>query len=133
MSVLSSPQFYAPRLNPLLTRLCQGFSDLIADNFYQLKLVVESTDLEKLARLEEERVLYLPNHPTLDDGIVLFLLSTRLGQLFHYVVAYESFRGWNKKFLPLIGAYSIRRGLGDRASIAQTLKLLKQPNCDLVI
>ncbi|NEO70680.1 1-acyl-sn-glycerol-3-phosphate acyltransferase [Moorena sp. SIO3H5] len=133
MSVLSSPQFYPPRLNPLLTRLCQGFSDVIADNLYQLKLVVESKDLEKLARLEEERVLYLPNHPTLDDGIVLFLLSTRLGQLFHYVVAYESFRGWNKKFLPLIGAYSIRRGLGDRASIAQTLTLLKQPSCDLVI
>ncbi|NEO03041.1 MAG: 1-acyl-sn-glycerol-3-phosphate acyltransferase, partial [Moorea sp. SIO3I7] len=94
MSVLSSPQFYAPRLNPLLTRICQSFSDLVADNFYQLKLVVESTDLEKLARLEEERVVYLPNHPTLDDGMVLFLLSTRLGQLFHYVVAYESFRGW---------------------------------------
>jgi 1-acyl-sn-glycerol-3-phosphate acyltransferase len=64
---------------------------------------------------------------------VLFLLSTRLGQLFHYIVAYEAFKGLQGKFLQRIGAYSIRRGLGDRSSIVQTLKLLQEPASRLVI
>lgn len=133
MSVAPSLSFYPPKLNPLLTRLFQSLSYLIADNFYQIKLVIESTDIDQLKALEDKRVVYLANHPTFDDGIVLFLLSARLGQLFHYIVAYESFQGWQGKILQLGGAYSIRRGLGDRASITQTLKLLKQPACKLVI
>ena len=133
MSVSPSPSFYPPKLNPLLTRLLQGLSYLIADNFYQIRLVMESADIDQLKALEDKRVVYLANHPTFDDGIVMFLLSARLGQLFHYIVAHDNFQGWRGKFLQWGGAYSIRRGLGDRASITQTLKLLKQPACKLVI
>lgn len=133
MSASSSPSFYPPKLNPLLTRLLQSLSYLIADNLYQVRLVVEAADIDQLKALGDKRVVYLANHPTFDDGIVMFLLSARLGQLFHYIVAHDNFQGWQGKLLQWGGAYSIRRGLGDRASITQTLKLLKQPACKLVI
>jgi 1-acyl-sn-glycerol-3-phosphate acyltransferase len=132
-SVIFDPPFYPPQLNPLFTRICQSFSYPIAYCVYQLELAIAPADIERLKAIEDERIIYLPNHPTLDDGVVLFLLSTRLGQLFHYIVAYEAFKGLPGKFLQRIGAYSIRRGLGDRASIVQTLKLLQEPACRLVI
>jgi 1-acyl-sn-glycerol-3-phosphate acyltransferase len=75
----------------------------------------------------------LSNHSNLDDGVVVFQLSARVGQLFHYVVAIEAFQGVIGKLIPLVGAYSLRRGVGDRSSIMQTLKLLQQPQCKLVI
>ncbi len=133
VSVNSRQQFYPPKLNPLFTRLCQSISYLVARVAYRMELVVEDAELEKVKALGDERIVYLPNHPTLDDGIALFLFSTRLGQLLHYVVAYESFQGFLAKFLPLVGAYSMRRGIGDRPSIAETLKILRQPACRLVI
>ena len=79
------------------------------------------------------RVVYVCNHPTMEDGITLFMLSARLGQLFHYVVAYEAFKGWLGWFIQRLGCYSIRRGLGDRTSISKSLTILKQPRCRLVI
>ena len=133
VSVNSRQQFYPPKLNPLFTRLCQSISYLVARMAYRMELVVEDAELEKVKALEDHRIVYLPNHPTLDDGIALFLFSTRLGQLLHYIVAYESFQGFLSKFLPLVGAYSMRRGVGDRSSIAETLKILRQPACRLVI
>ncbi len=132
-SSVFDPPFYPPKLNPLFTRICQSISYPIAYCVYQLELAIAPADLERLKAIEDERIIYLPNHPTLDDGVVLFLLSTRLGQLFHYIVAYEAFKGLQRHFLQRIGAYSIRRGLGDRSSIVQTLKLLQQPASRLVI
>lgn len=126
-------QFFPPKLNPLFTRLCQSISYPAAYLAYQLELAIEPEDVAKLKQIESERIVYLPNHPTLDDGIVMFLLSARVGQLFHYIIAYEAFQGWIGKFLQTIGAYSIRRGVGDRSSIVQTLKLLQQPAKHLVI
>ncbi|MGV2830065.1 1-acyl-sn-glycerol-3-phosphate acyltransferase [Myxosarcina sp. GI1(2024)] len=128
-----SSQFFPPRLNPLFTRLCQSIAYPAAYFAYQLELAIEPEDVARLREIETERIVYLPNHPTLDDGIVLFLLSARVGQLFHYIIAYEAFQGWVGKFLQTIGAYSIRRGVGDRSSIVQTLKLLQQPATKLVI
>ena len=129
----SNPQFYPPKLNPVFTRLVQSISPLFAYYAYQVELVVAAEDIAKIKTIEDHRIVYLPNHPTLDDGIVLFMLSTRLGQLFHYIVAKEVFKGLMGKFLQSIGAYSIKRGLGDRASISQTLELLQQPKSRVVI
>ena len=129
----SSPQFYPPKLNSVFTRLVQSISSLIGYYAYQVELVVKAEDLIKIKAIEDQRIVYLPNHPTLDDGIVLFMLSARLGQLFYYIVAKEVFRGWAGKFLQSVGAYSIKRGLGDRPSISQTLELIQQPKSRLVI
>jgi 1-acyl-sn-glycerol-3-phosphate acyltransferase len=125
--------FLPPRLNPVFTRLCQSISYLVAGSLYQISLKVEECDIEKIKSLGDRRIVYLPNHPTLDDGMALFMFSARLGQLFHYLVARDSFKGWLAYFLPLIGCYSMRRGVGDRTSIAQTMELLTQPAIRLVI
>jgi 1-acyl-sn-glycerol-3-phosphate acyltransferase len=125
--------FYPPRLNPLLARLCQSVLPVIGHLHYHVKLEVEQSCLDRLSALRDHRLLILPNHPTFHDWIAIFLLSTRLGEIFHYLAAYDQFRGWQGWLLQRMGAYSIRRGLGDRPSFAQTLDLLMQPQCRLVI
>jgi len=132
-TVLKSQEFYPSHLNHGAVRLCQSISYLIAHFVYRLDLEIEPTCLDKLRALSKERIVLLPNHPTFSDGIALFLLSTRLREIFNYLVAYENFQGLQGKLMQLLGAYSIRRGLADRQSVAQTLKLLSSPTCRLVI
>lgn len=126
-------KFLPSQQNPLLTRLIQSICYPLAYLLYKICLVVDEEDVAKLREISDRRVVYLPNHSNLDDGIVMFLLSARIGQLFNYVVAYEAFQGWIGKLMQKVGAYSIRRGVGDRYSIVQTLKTLQQPQCKLVI
>lgn len=125
--------FYPPRQNPLLVRLLQSVSYPLIWLLYKFEVVVSDEAVAQLRQLEPHRLVYLCNHPTLEDGVAMFGLSARVGHLFHYIVARESFEGLLGKFLQGIGCYSIRRGLGDRASIGQTLSLLKTPGCRLVI
>lgn len=127
------PDFYPPRLNPGLVRWVQRLAPFFARHLYQVELQISQDCLQQLATIQDQRWLVLPNHPTFQDPIVLFLLSGRLQHPFYYLAAYEQFRGLLGWFFPQIGGYSIRRGLADRASIAQTLQLLSQPQCHLVI
>ncbi|MGL6339875.1 MAG: lysophospholipid acyltransferase family protein [Waterburya sp.] len=129
----SDAQFLPPRLNPLITRLIQSIVHFVVDWVYKLRLVINDRDLAQLKAIADQRVVYLPNHSNLDDGIVVFLLSARLRQLFHYIVAYEAFQGIIGKLLQIVGCYSIKRGVGDRQSIKQTLQILQQPQSKLVI
>ena len=126
-------KFIPPKQNPLLTRLIQSIFYLVMYFAYQVKLEASDRDLAILKDLSDKRVVLLPNHCHLDDGLVIFLFSARLGQLFNYIVAYEAFRGIVGWLMQHVGAYSIRRGVGDRSSIVQTLKILQQPQCKLVI
>ncbi|MEM9978488.1 MAG: 1-acyl-sn-glycerol-3-phosphate acyltransferase [Cyanobacteria bacterium P01_D01_bin.2] len=128
-----TPSFFPPRQQPLLIRLVQSVSYLALQRLYRCQLVVSEEDVARLRAIDETRVVYVCNHPTLEDGVAVFSLAARVGQLWHYIVAWESFRGLQGKFLQWMGCYSIRRGLGDRASIAQTLSLLKQPRARVVI
>ena len=130
---MSKAKFIPPQLNPLFTRLIQSIFYLVAYFGYKIKLVIDDRDVAQLKAISHQRVVYLPNHSNLDDGLVVFLLSARLGQLFHYIVAYEAFGGLIGKLMPLVGVYSIRRGVGDRSSIRQTLQILQQPGSKLVI
>ncbi|MDX2213672.1 MAG: 1-acyl-sn-glycerol-3-phosphate acyltransferase [Oculatellaceae cyanobacterium bins.114] len=127
------PEFYPPQLNLPLVRGCQLFSPLIGHIHYNMRLEVQPDCLRQLLALRDHRVLLLPNHPTFQDWISMFLLSDRLGEAFHYLAAYERFHGLGGWFLQQMGAYSIRRGLGDRSSVMQTLELFMQPRCRLVI
>lgn len=129
----SSQPFYPPKQWPLMARLVQSISYPLARVLYKCRISVSEDCVGKVRAVDDARLVFVCNHPTLEDGITLFVLSTRLGQLFHYIVAYESFKGMMGGFIQRLGCYSIRRGLGDRASISQTLALLKAPRCRLVI
>ncbi|MGK7926488.1 MAG: 1-acyl-sn-glycerol-3-phosphate acyltransferase [Spirulina sp.] len=131
--IVKSAEFYPAKLTPLFVRLVQSLSYGVAYTAYRLDLKVSDRDIDKLKAIEGDRAVLMPNHPTFDDPIVLCLLSTRSGQLFHYLVAHDNFRGWQGKFIQRMGGYSIKRGVGDRASIAYTLDLLRQNATKLVI
>ena len=130
---MSAAKFIPPKQNPLLTRLIQSIFVPVAYFVYKLTISISDRDIAKLKAISQHRVVYLPNHSNLDDGLVVFLLSTRLGQLFYYVVALEAFQGWVGKLMQTVGSYSIQRGTGDRTSIIETLKILQQEKCKLVI
>ncbi len=126
--------FYPPKQIPLMARLVQSISYVLARILYKAKLSVSEESVAKVRAIDSNtRMVLVCNHPTMEDGMTLFVLSARIGQLFHYVVAYEAFEGLMGWFIQRLGCYSIRRGVGDRTSISQTLTLLKQPSCRLVI
>jgi 1-acyl-sn-glycerol-3-phosphate acyltransferase len=127
-----TPDFYPPKLNPFQVRFVQFVAPWIAYFHYRITLEVDDQSVNQLIDLRDRRVLLLPNHPTFQDPIVTFLLSGRVGQYFHYLAAFEQFEGLGP-FFQAMGVYSIRRGLADRPSIAQTLNLLTQPDCHLVV
>lgn len=126
-------KFVPPQPKPSLIGLAQSLADLYAAWFCRFTLKLDNRDRQRLHNLDQSRVLYVANHPTHADGVTLFVLSAHLRQQFHYVAAYESFKGWQGRFMAWLGVYSIRRGVGDRSSIAATLKLMEQPDCKLVM
>ncbi|OLP20486.1 hypothetical protein BST81_00305 [Leptolyngbya sp. 'hensonii'] len=155
---MNAPEFYPPRLNPLLVRVSQALAPWLIRQLYWVELDIGQTSLQRLSQVQQQRVILLPNHPTFHDPLVMFLLSARLQQPFYYLAAYETFRNTRtmfsitgrfallrsladaeflqqifRGFVQRMGMYSIRRGLADRASIAQTLNLLVQSACHLVI
>ena len=130
---MSEVKFIPPQQSPWLVHFFQSVFYLVVYFVFKIRLSVSDTDVAKVKAIADERVVYLPNHSNLDDGLVVFLLSARVGQMFHYVVAFEAFRGLLGRLMQRVGAYSIRRGMGDRQSIVQTLKILQQEKCKLVV
>lgn len=126
--------FYPPLMKPGLVRLAQLLAPLYGYFQSRMTVKIDPSSLETLRRLRRDRVLLMPNHPTYyDDWVAVFILSARLRQAFYYLAAHERFRGLEGQFIQRMGAYSIRRGLGDRPSVAMTRDLLMQPSCHLVI
>ncbi len=101
---MSETKFLPPKQNALLIRLIQSISYVVMYFVYQIKIEVSDRDIGLLKEIDDKRVVYLPNHSNLDDGLVMFLFSARLGQLFYYIVAYEAFNG-------LIGSVDAKNGM----------------------
>lgn len=127
------PDFYPPRQNALMVRSLQTIAPLVGRWRYRLRLQLTPGSLERFQAIAPHRILLLPNHPTNVDWLALFLLSGQIRELFHYLAALERFQGHDGWWLQRVGAYSVRRGMGDRASLAQTLALLSQKKGRLVI
>jgi len=125
--------FYPPRRKLPLVRLAQFLAPTWAFVTQRIWLEADYDSLRILSELRRDRVLLLPNHPTFQDPVVSFLLSGVTGESFYFLSAIELFNSALAPFFQGIGVYSIRRGLSDRASIAQTIDLLTQPECHLVI
>ncbi len=131
---MAQTQFYPPKRNSYLIWLAQKVMPWIARLMLQVDLVVPPESLALLRRLKGKPYLILCNHPTFHDPMVMFLLSSRLGMPFHYLAAYEQFQDQTQRwFYQRLGAYSIRRGLADRPSIAYTIALMQERDCRLVI
>ena len=133
MASIEKTKFIPPQPQMFLLWVTQRLSGLYAAWFCRFRLAIEPEDSKRLKKLQQSRVIYLPNHPTHADGIAMFVLSAQLHQWFYYIAAYESFKGLQGWLMSRLGAYSIRRGVGDRNSIVQTLELMQKPECKLVI
>lgn len=125
--------FYPPIQWPLLCRLLQSISYPLVWQKYKLRLSVSDESVGRVRKVDESRLVFVCNHPTQEDGAAMLLLSARLGQLFQCLSSYSVFKGRMGWFLQRIGCYSVRKGVVDRASISQTITLLKQPRCSLLI
>lgn len=125
--------FFPSQKHPLILGLVQSLSGLICRWKFNLRVQVSAADLATLRQLRRKRVVLMPNHTNFDDGVAMFRLGARVGDRFNFMVAHENFKGFLAKFLPAVGAYSIRRGLSDRASIAHTLELMRADQAHLVI
>lgn len=129
-----SADFYPPRLNPIVVRLCQWIVPFYSRFWCRMTLNMDADSVKTLKDLGSERILLLPNHPSyFDDWISVFLLSAKVGMAFHFLAAKERFRGLEGPFIQRLGTYSIRRGLGDRASVAETIRLWSNRSHRLVI
>ncbi|MCU0568646.1 MAG: 1-acyl-sn-glycerol-3-phosphate acyltransferase [Oculatellaceae cyanobacterium Prado106] len=105
----------------------------IARWVHKVELVLTPGSLQHMNAIKRQPFLVVCNHPTFHDPLVIFLLSGRLRMAFHFLAAFEQFKGKQGWFYQRIGAYSIRRGMADRDSISQTIKLLSERDCRLVI
>lgn len=116
-------------VNRLLPLLCKT-------TFCDFQLQVDEASLQRLASLQLERVLLLPNHPNHMDALVMLELSRRMNRPFYYLVAREVFNiayGLFGVFLQRLGCYSVVRGGLDRDSLQTTKALLAENWGPLVI
>jgi 1-acyl-sn-glycerol-3-phosphate acyltransferase len=131
---MAQTQFYPPKRHSLIIWLAQKTLPWVAKLLLQVDLVVSTYSLAQLQGLKGKPYLILCNHPTFHDPMVMFLLSGRLGVPFYYLAAYEQFDAPVQRWLyQRLGAYSIRRGLADRPSIAHTIEIMQERDCRLVI
>jgi 1-acyl-sn-glycerol-3-phosphate acyltransferase len=125
--------FYPPQLSPSFVKLLQSTAPWLVRRLAQIELAISTEPKVQLSELQNSSCLLLCNHPTFNDPLVMFLFSGIMQRPFYYLAAYERFGGFAGWWLQKLGAYSIRRGLADRDSISQTLKLLAKPDSKLVI
>jgi 1-acyl-sn-glycerol-3-phosphate acyltransferase len=94
------------------------------------------SDLERVRALAGERVLLVPNHPTNTEPAILFHLSCRVRQPFHFLACREAFEplwgAWGQ-VIRRVGAFSVVRGTADRASFRATRDLLASSQSKLVV
>jgi 1-acyl-sn-glycerol-3-phosphate acyltransferase len=90
---------------------------------------------EEVTRLSTNRVILCPNHASIMDTDIAFLLTTLLNDQLYYLCAREIFRGTfaNRHLLQMAGCYSVRRGTLDSNSFATSIKILKDGRHKLVI
>ena len=75
----ASPTFYPPKQKPLIVRLVQSVSYWLARILYKFRISVSESDVGRVRAVEDARLVFVCNHPTMEDGITLFVLSARFG------------------------------------------------------
>jgi 1-acyl-sn-glycerol-3-phosphate acyltransferase len=80
-------------------------------------------------------ILLMPNHCRDEDGLVMGMLSCKIGQWFYYMSSWHVFKLDRVKafILPRIGLYSVYREGPDRASVKMSVDILVRARRPLVI
>lgn len=119
--------FRPPKTNPFLIRQAKRLL-LLALRLVLKTVAVEvnEKDLERLRKLQRQRVVLTPSHSGGLEPYILFHMSKLLGEEFNYLATKEVFvgkplRGWLAQRL---GVYSIIRGTPDKSSFRMTRRLL---------
>jgi len=130
----SAPWFVPASLNRHVVRFGYPVALALARLRYSVEVQVSADDLARLEALAGTRSILLANHPAPHDWLCFYLLSAKLRTPLHYMTAHEQFAGARRFWLPLFGAYSIRRGgWGDVAAVRETMRLLSRSACSLVM
>ena len=129
-------EFLPARISPVVTSCARVLLSEALRQRRVERVEISGEDIARLKKLENERVVITPNHPTNTDPALVFELSRRAGIPFHYLCCREAFDGWHGYWgwvIQRLGAYSVVRGTIDRESFRYTRELLAKPKSKLVI
>jgi 1-acyl-sn-glycerol-3-phosphate acyltransferase len=127
-------QFQPPRENLLVIRTMNLlYPALLAARERILRVSIDPSDWRRIEELRGSRALLLPNHPSTAEPCVMAEIARRLGQPLNYVATNEIFCGAAGWLITRMGAFSIRRGWPDRASLQLSRRLLAENDRKLVI
>ena len=127
--------FVAAALSPRVRGFFCRTLPLVLPRLGVVSVDYQAHDLERLRALKNERVLLVPNHPTNIEPALLFDLSCRVDQAFHFLACREAFEplwGMWGQVIRRVGAFSVVRGTTDRASLRAMRELLARPDAKLV-
>ena len=127
--------FKPPKPNALFIRVAQWLVPLVLRGPLKIsKFVIDPESLEQLRGIANQPMVLVPNHADYADASIMFTLSKRLGNQFHYMCARETFIGRIRSFfMQRFGVYSVTRGSIDRESFRTTRNLLTEGKHPLVI
>ena len=127
--------FKPPKPNALFIRVAQWLVPLVLRGPLKIsKFVIDPESLEQIRGIANQPMVLVPNHADYADASIIFTLSKRLGNQFHYMCARETFKGRiSSFFMQRFGVYSVTRGSIDRESFRTTRSLLTEGKHPLVI
>jgi 1-acyl-sn-glycerol-3-phosphate acyltransferase len=127
-------RFQPPRENRTIIRAVNLlYPAFLAVRERIVRISIEPSEWRWLEELRYSRALLLPNHPSETEPSIMAGIARRLRQPFNYVATDEIFRGSTGWLINRMGAFTIRRGWPDRASLRMCRRLLAERDRKLVI
>jgi len=117
-------RFYPPISRPGLRALVH----LVAPLILRLRNQVVHVELQGIEYLPKNRAILLPNHPSETEPSVMALLARAQRQPYYFLATHELFTGLDGWIAQRMGAFSVRRGWPDRASLTFAATLLAEQN-----
>ena len=127
--------FKPPKPNALFIRVAQRLVPFVLRGPLKIsRFVIDPESLERLKAIANYPTVLVPNHADYADASIMFALSKRLGNQFHYMCARETFTGSIRSyFMQRFGVYSVVRGRIDREAFRTTRSLLTDGKHPLVM
>ncbi len=127
-------RYQAPRESAHVWRVANLLLPLFLRLHEQVSHVsVDPEDWARLAPLRHGRALLIANHPSETEPVIMAWLSRKLGRPFNYVATHELFHGFRGWLASRMGAFSVRRGWPDHASLRTSRDLLAEKDRVLVL